>query len=95
MITEPALTKIKIKTRRDFEATGDPDSAVDRYLIDSVDSGGLIAVVEQEWHRGCWRRRCTSTAEKTNTPSCSRGASASSPTATRISRTRRPRVQAA
>ena len=48
MITEPALTKIKIKTRHDFEATGDPDSAVDRYLIDSVDSGGLIAVVEQE-----------------------------------------------
>ena len=48
MITEPALTKIKIKTRHDIHATGDPDVATDRYLIDSADSSGLVSVVEHD-----------------------------------------------
>ena len=48
MITQPVRTKIKIKTRHDIDATGDPDVAVDRYLIDSADSSGLISVVEHE-----------------------------------------------
>ncbi|WP_198413778.1 cupin domain-containing protein [Cryobacterium sp. TMT2-15-1] len=36
---------IRVKTARDIESTGDA-SALDRYLIDSADSGGAIAVVE-------------------------------------------------
>ena len=36
---------IRVKTARDIETTGDA-SALDRYLIDSADSGGAIAVVE-------------------------------------------------
>ena len=43
MITEPELTKIKIKTKHDIDATGEPDVAVDRYLIDSAESSGLIS----------------------------------------------------
>ena len=54
MITEPVLTKIKIKikTRHDIHVTGDPDVAVDRYLIDSAESNGLISAVEQEFAPG-------------------------------------------
>ena len=48
MITEAAgLTGIKIKTAHDIQATG-PHEAVNRYLIDSADSGGLIALVEHQ-----------------------------------------------
>ena len=36
---------IRVKTARDIETTGGP-SALDRYLIDSADSVGAIAVVE-------------------------------------------------
>ena len=36
---------IRVKTARDIESTGDI-TALDRYLIDSSDSGGVIAVVE-------------------------------------------------
>ncbi|WP_198410615.1 MULTISPECIES: cupin domain-containing protein [unclassified Cryobacterium] len=36
---------IRVKTARDIESTGDA-SALDRYLIDSADSVGAIAVVE-------------------------------------------------
>ncbi|WP_198414472.1 cupin domain-containing protein [Cryobacterium sp. Sr8] len=46
MSTNPAkMPGIRVITVRDVEATGDP-TAVDRYVIDSSDSGGLIAVVE-------------------------------------------------
>ena len=46
MTANPAgVTGIRVKTARDIESTGDA-SALDRYLIDSADSGGVIAVVE-------------------------------------------------
>ena len=46
MTANPAgVAGIRVKTARDIEATGDP-GALDRYLIDSADSGGVIAVVE-------------------------------------------------
>ncbi|TFC84038.1 cupin domain-containing protein [Cryobacterium sinapicolor] len=46
MTANPAgVAGIRVETARDIEATGDP-GAVDRYLIDSADSGGAIAVVE-------------------------------------------------
>ncbi|TFC93606.1 MULTISPECIES: cupin domain-containing protein [Cryobacterium] len=46
MPANPAgVAGIRVKTARDIESTGDP-SALDRYLIDSADSGGAIAVVE-------------------------------------------------
>lgn len=46
MNSNPAdTTGIRVITVRDVEATGDP-TALDRYIIDSSDSGGRIAVVE-------------------------------------------------
>ena len=46
MTVNPAgVVGIRVKTARDIQATGDP-GALDRYLIDSADSGGVIAVVE-------------------------------------------------
>jgi len=37
--------RLRVKTSRDIEATGDPN-ALDRYLLDAGESNGLIAVVE-------------------------------------------------
>ena len=36
---------LRVKTERDFPATG-PNTALDRYLLDAGESNGLIAVVE-------------------------------------------------
>ena len=46
MTANPAgVAGIRVKRARNIESTGDA-SALDRYLIDSADSGGVIAVVE-------------------------------------------------
>jgi mannose-6-phosphate isomerase-like protein (cupin superfamily) len=51
VIIEPSVhpsasTAIRTLAANSGEVTGDPAGALDRYLIDSADSGGLVAVVE-------------------------------------------------
>ena len=47
MTTQTAPTQgITKKTAADILATGDPTTALDRYLLDSRETGGAIAVVE-------------------------------------------------
>ncbi len=40
------VTGLQIKTAQNIPASGDPAIALDRYVLDSGDSNGLIAVVE-------------------------------------------------
>jgi mannose-6-phosphate isomerase-like protein (cupin superfamily) len=40
-------TALRVRRASEIEATGDLAGRVDRYLIDSADSGGLVALVEQ------------------------------------------------
>jgi mannose-6-phosphate isomerase-like protein (cupin superfamily) len=39
-------TALRVRRANEIEATGDPAVAVDRYLIESRDSGGSVALVE-------------------------------------------------
>jgi len=39
-------TALRVRRASEIEATGDPAVAVDRYLIESRDSGGMVALVE-------------------------------------------------
>jgi hypothetical protein len=67
MITTAAdSTSIRTKALRDADTTGQPHS-LDRYLIESVESGGLLAVVDTTSHRTYWRRPCIGTVARTST----------------------------
>ena len=46
MTDHAAATRIVVKSARNIGATGDPEVALDRYVLDSVESGGALAVVE-------------------------------------------------
>jgi mannose-6-phosphate isomerase-like protein (cupin superfamily) len=39
-------TALRVRRASEIEATGDPAVSADRYLIESQDSGGLVAIVE-------------------------------------------------
>ena len=39
-------TALRVRRASEIEASGDPAVAADRYLIESLDSGGLVALVE-------------------------------------------------
>jgi mannose-6-phosphate isomerase-like protein (cupin superfamily) len=39
-------TALRVRRASEIEATGDPDAAVDRYLLESRDSAGSVALVE-------------------------------------------------
>jgi len=39
-------TALRVRRASEIEATGDPAASADRYLIESQDSGGLVALVE-------------------------------------------------
>lgn len=46
MSNHAAATRIVVKSPGNIGATGDPEVALDRYVLDSAESGGTLAVVE-------------------------------------------------
>jgi mannose-6-phosphate isomerase-like protein (cupin superfamily) len=46
MTQSQQTTALHIRRASEIEATGDPAASADRYLIESLDSGGLVALVE-------------------------------------------------
>jgi mannose-6-phosphate isomerase-like protein (cupin superfamily) len=40
------LNRLQVKTAADIPASGDPATALDRYLLDSTETNGLVALVE-------------------------------------------------
>jgi hypothetical protein len=80
MIQSSQATALRVRRASEIAATGDLAVGVDRYLLESPDSGGLVGWSSRSWHHGYWLLHCTDTAVRMSTASFSKGGSASSRT---------------